>query len=86
MSGQPRWLSPLAVATYLSVRPDALPRLVRQGRLPKPDYSLGPRSPRYDREAIDKMMAGNTAKRTEMEAVQDAIAKITSRSRRRKVT
>ena len=51
-----RWLSPKLAADYLDVRVDALPRLVRAGRVPAPDYSLGPRSPRYDREALDKAM------------------------------
>jgi hypothetical protein len=51
-----RWLSPESAAEYLDVRVDALPRLFRSGRVPAPDYRLGPRSPRYDREALDKAM------------------------------
>jgi hypothetical protein len=88
MSGQyglqPRWLSPQATATYLSVRVDALPRLVRQGRLPKPDYSLGPRSPRYDREAIDRMMGVKTSRQSIDDAVARAIASIKARGPYRK--
>jgi hypothetical protein len=56
-----RWLSPASAADYLDVRVDALPRLVRAGRVPAPDYSLGPRSPRYDREALDKAMGSGVA-------------------------
>lgn len=56
-----RWLAPESAAEYLDVRIDALPRLVRQGRVPEPDYRLGPRSPRYDREALDKAMGVGVA-------------------------
>jgi excisionase family DNA binding protein len=56
-----RWLSPESAAKYLDVRVDALSRLVRAGRVPAPDYSLGPRSPRYDREALDKAMGAGAA-------------------------
>lgn len=58
-----RWMSPEATADYLDVRVDALPRLVRAGRVPAPDYRLGPRSPRYDREALDKAMGAGLASR-----------------------
>lgn len=53
----PRWLDSRAAARYINVRPDALPRLVRQGRVPLPNYALGPRSPRWDRHAIDAMFS-----------------------------
>lgn len=36
-----RWLDPAACASYIRVRTDALPRLVRTGRIPKPNYVLG---------------------------------------------
>ncbi len=61
--GERRWLSPEAAAAYLDVRVDALPRLVRAGRVPAPDYALGPRSPRYDREALDSAMGDGAASR-----------------------
>lgn len=53
-----RWLSPAAAAAYLDVRVDALPRLVKSGRIPAPYYQLGPRSPRYDRLKLDEVMDG----------------------------
>ena len=56
-----RWLDPEATARYISVRVDALPRLVRQGRIPQPDYTLGPRSPRWDRLALDAQFEGGSA-------------------------
>lgn len=65
MSGK-RWLSPASAADYLDVRADYLPRLVKQGRIPAPDYTLGPRTPRYDRLALDKVMGGEP-----MEGTQD---------------
>lgn len=55
-----RRLSPVSAAEYLDVRVDALPHLVRAGRVPAPDYSLCARSPRYDREALDRAMGGKT--------------------------
>lgn len=63
MSDMKRWLSPESAATYIDVRVDSLPRLVRAGRVPAPDYSLGPRSPRYDREALDKAMGARVTSR-----------------------
>ena len=65
-----RWLSPSAAADYLDVRVDALPRLVRAGRVPPPDYRLGPRSPRYDREALDRAMGANVASRDPDKALE----------------
>jgi hypothetical protein len=53
-----RWLSPHAAANYLDVREDALPRLVKAGRVPAPEYQLGPRMPCYDRLNLDESMIG----------------------------
>lgn len=58
MAAEPRWLDRTGVATYLSVRVDALPRLARQGKLPSPSYHLGARSPRWDRLALDSALSG----------------------------
>ncbi|HEX3587818.1 MAG TPA: hypothetical protein VH024_17595 [Candidatus Angelobacter sp.] len=58
---EPRWLNVEAAAAYISVRVDAIPRLVRQGRIPKPDYTLGQRSPRWDRLALDAAFDGGPA-------------------------
>lgn len=51
-----RWLSLPHAAEHLDLSVDALRRLVRQGKLPQPDRSLGSRMPRWDREALDKAM------------------------------
>lgn len=77
-----RWLSPESAAEYLDVRVDALPRLVRAGRVPAPDYSLGPRSSRYDREALDKAMGGKTVSGDPDAALEAYRARVESRTRR----
>lgn len=62
MSDPPaRWLNAEAAARYICVRVDALRRFVRAGKLPEPSRHLGPRSPRYDREAIDAAFEGRQA-------------------------
>jgi hypothetical protein len=53
-----RWLSPRALGSYLGRDPKTLSSLVRAGKLPKPTYQLGPKSPRYDRLAVDAMLIG----------------------------
>lgn len=81
---EPRWLDADAAATYISVRPDALPRLVRQGRIPKPDYSLGPRSPRWSREALDAVFDGGTASTDPRAASAAVVQKIHEAGRARR--
>ena len=51
-----RWLSLPHAAEYLDLSVDSLRRLVRQGKLPHPDRSLGVRMPRWDKEALDRAM------------------------------
>lgn len=53
MSEPLRWMDSRALAEYLCVQIGRIPRLVREGRIPKPEYFLGPRSPRWDRFALD---------------------------------
>lgn len=59
----PRWLDRDALAAHISVRPDAIARLVKAGRLPPASYHLGPRQPRWDRERVDAALAGQVASR-----------------------
>lgn len=59
----PRWLDRDACAAYISVRVDELPRLMKRGLLPSPSLHLGPRSPRWDREALDARFDGSVASR-----------------------
>jgi predicted DNA-binding transcriptional regulator AlpA len=51
-----RWLSLPHAAEHLDLSVDSLRRLVRQGKLPPPDRSLGVRLPRWDKEALDNAM------------------------------
>jgi predicted DNA-binding transcriptional regulator AlpA len=80
----PRWLDAEAAARYLSVRVDALPRLVRQGRIPKPSYNLGPRSPRWDRAALDETFEGGSASTNVNEMVRAGVEKILQAGRARR--
>lgn len=72
---QTRWLDPEAAAQYICVRTDALRRLVKQGRIPAPSYALGPRSPRWDRLALDAAFEQHGAVNVRA-AVQELAAKI----------
>jgi hypothetical protein len=65
-----RWLGPEEAAHHLSVRPDCLARLVRQGRIPRPNYALGPRSPRWDVEALDAAFSGGIVPTDPREAIE----------------
>jgi hypothetical protein len=71
-----RWLSPERTAAYLSVRPDALQRLVRQNRIPKPNYALGPRLPRWDRFQLDLTFDGGQASTDPQQASAAIVKKI----------
>jgi hypothetical protein len=80
-----RWLDPEAAARYIHVRPDALPRLVRAGRIPAPSYALGQRSPRWDRLALDSAFDGGTAStsaRDVFQGIADEIARGKGRAHR----
>lgn len=61
MSDAPRWLDRDAVAAYLRLRVEAVDRMARDGRLPQPSYTLGPRNPRWDRETLDDRMGRGIA-------------------------
>ena len=50
----PRWLDRNALATYISVRVEEIPRFVRAGKIPQLSYQLGPKSPRWWSAAIDE--------------------------------
>ena len=71
-----RWLNAEEAARYICVRPDAMQRLAKQGRIPKPEYTLGPRSPRWDRLALDSAFDGGTASTDPRAASQAVVQKI----------
>lgn len=79
-----RWLDAEAAAEYISVRVDALPRLVKQGRIPAPDHRLGTRSPRWDRLALDAAFDGGTASVNIDKAVASLVEKMGSEGRARR--
>lgn len=56
---EPRWLDSESTAEYLGVRLSQLPKMLKDGLLPKPNYMLGPRRPRYDRLELDAMFNKN---------------------------
>jgi hypothetical protein len=80
MRSEPRWLDTEAAAEYISVRPDALQRLVRAGRVPSPSYHLGPRNPRWDRLELDSRFQGRAASTNIEQAVQALAEKILKRA------
>lgn len=80
----PRWLNPEQAAQYVGRRVDELPRLVKAGKMPKPSYHFGPRSARYDRDALDAMFTGASASvviRSIDQAEQEAVNAIIRRAR-----
>lgn len=76
-----RWLDIDATARYLSVRADALPRLVKQGRIPEPNYLLGPRMPRWDRDALDAAFDAGAESTNTRSAVHALAQKLATQSR-----
>jgi hypothetical protein len=56
-----RWLDRDALARYICVRVDYLPRMQRAGKLPPPSYHAGPRCPRWDRDLVDAAFSGSIA-------------------------
>ena len=74
----PRWLDREALAVYVTVRVDYISRLVKAGKLPPPSYHLGPKSPRWDRAAVDALFEGDpgSASRGHDEIVQAAVESI----------
>src|SRR5258708_1483879 len=81
---EPRWLNAEATAHYISVRIDALPRLVKQGRIPAPDHRLGVRSPRWDRLALDAAFDGGTSSTDPRVASAAVVQKIHEEGRARR--
>jgi putative transposase len=55
-----RWLDRDALARYICVRVDYLPRMQRAGKLPPPSYHAGPKCPRWDRDLVDAAFSDDT--------------------------
>lgn len=56
-----RWMDREALARHISVRVDYVARLVKAGKLPRPSYHLGPKCPRWDRQAVDSFFENGLA-------------------------
>lgn len=70
-----RWLTLPHAAEYLDLSVDAFRRLVRQGKIPQPDRTLGPRQPRWDRESLDSAMQATPSSRDPDLAVESWLEK-----------
>lgn len=77
-----RWLDRDALAAHICVRPDAIARLVKAGRLPAASYHLGPRQPRWDREKVDAAISGGVASTDHGTAIHALAAQIARRPAR----
>jgi hypothetical protein len=72
MTPAPRWLDRAALATHLSVAVEDLPGLQRAGKIPPPSLTLGARRPRWDREAVDRRLAGDATSSNARSAISEA--------------
>lgn len=82
VTDSPRWLNSEELARYICIRIDSISRLVKQGRIPKPDYRLGDRSPRWDRLALDAAFEGGSASTDPRIAGQAVVQKILAKGRK----
>lgn len=82
---QQRWLKPADAAIYIGKPSKKLKALAKAGLLPAPSYHFGPKSPRYDREAIDAMVAGTERAADIDAAIAGAIEIERNRSPRRRI-
>ena len=71
-----RWLDREALARHISVRVDEVAKLLRAGKLPAPSYHLGPKSPRWDRLAVDALFTGGAVPTDPNVAVQGVVQEI----------
>jgi predicted DNA-binding transcriptional regulator AlpA len=79
-----RWLDIEGAAAYLRLRPDIFLRRVKDGDLPSPSQALGPRTPRWDRERLDAVMAGKAPSADHKEIVSAAVQSILAAGRSRR--
>lgn len=82
----PRWLRPEDAARHIGRNRDELRRLVRAGKIPAPSYHFGPRSPRYDREAIDVMICGGADRIRNVVNDEEVSRAIIERANRKKAS
>lgn len=80
-----RWLKPSDAAIYIGKPAKKLKTLAKAGLMPPPSYHFGPKSPRYDREAIDAMIAGTQRASDVDAAIAGAIEIERNRKHRRRI-
>jgi predicted DNA-binding transcriptional regulator AlpA len=68
-----RWLTREETAGYVGAKEHQIRRMVREGKLPEPSLHLGPRSPRWDRDAIDALFMGGKPKSSHVREAVNAI-------------
>ena len=82
-----RWLDRKAAAAYVCVRVDEISKMQARGLLPEPSYHFGPRSPRYDRTELDRMLGGDQSDKAASDmdrAGREAVDAIIRRARDKK--
>lgn len=79
-----RWLDVDAACKYVSMRESIFLRAVEAGKLPKPTYALGARTPRWDRHEIDARIEGQKHTQTVREAVDGVVAEIKAKGATRR--
>jgi hypothetical protein len=79
---QPRWMKPADCAVYIGKPIGRLKSLAKVGLLPHASYHFGPKSPRYDREAIDAMIAGRKQTTDIYASVERIIANVANGKRK----
>lgn len=84
MTDQARWLDADATAEYLCVRVTRLQALVKERRIPPANYALGPRSPRWDRAALDAAFEGGAASSNQSAMVKAYGQKLLEKGRARR--
>ncbi len=77
----PRWLDRSALAAHLCVSPFSITRLVREGRIPAPSYHLGPKLPRWDRQAVDATLEAGLVSTDPNQAVHALAQEIAAAAR-----
>jgi predicted DNA-binding transcriptional regulator AlpA len=68
-----RWLDPAEAASHVGLRELEFLRRVKAAKLPAPSYALGPRTPRWDRMALDQAMTGAAPSRRPLAGAVNAI-------------
>lgn len=78
------WRDTRGAAAHLDVSEARFLAMVKDGKLPKPSYHLGERSPRWSLEALDSAMGGTPASDVTREAFSGLVKKIEEEGRARR--